>query len=105
STLFGNALLDRVPRARGRGGSSPWLHDEFDAAAEGREDYSWDDDYYHLGNDYDVSVDDDSEDDRGKGSDDAESSASVSHLERTLEQARPAIAAMAESPVTRDGPL
>lgn len=103
SLLVSNALLDRAPR--GGGGGSRWLHDEFDAT-EGRAGDYWGD-YSYLGDDYDVSVDDDSgsQEDREKGSDGGGGASSVAHLERALERARPAVAAVAESPVAREGPL
>lgn len=105
SSLLRNTLLDRE-RHGGRSDSTRRLHEEFDAVSEARADYAWGDDYSYLGDDYDESIDDpsDPDEDREKGRDDADDAAD-SRLRRVLERARPTLGAVAETPVTRDGPL
>jgi hypothetical protein len=105
TSLLRDTLLDRVPDDDSRGGDSRVLHEAFDAA-DAREDYSWGEDYSYLSDAYDEAIDEPSdpeaEREKGSGADDASSLARFAHV---LEKARPSVAAVAESPVTRDGPL
>jgi hypothetical protein len=107
SSLVRNTLLDRAQEESAGGGRGRRLHEEFDPAYEGREDYGGGGDYTCLGSDYDEAIDDPSDAGEGEASgkkvnpDDG----ALAALERVLAQARPVQSASAESPVMRDGPL
>ena len=108
SSLIRNTILDRTPEDEAGGArSSARLHEEFDPVAEGGAGDSWGEDYSYLNDDYDEAVDDTSDDEEGevnKGGVDSDGEA-VAGLEQVVARARPSRGALAESPLTRDGPL
>lgn len=105
SSLIRNTILDRAPEESG-GGRGRRLHEDFNPADEGDEEYGGRD-YTYLDRDYDKALDDPSDASQrvAKAKDfDPEEKARAA-LERVLAQARPVQEAVAESPLTHDGPL
>jgi hypothetical protein len=107
ASLVRDAVLDRARVEGGKQGGSRGLHEEFDAVSEDHADYSWGEDYSYLGGDYDVAIDDpsDSEADQEKVSGEIHGDAADARLESAIEKTRPAVAAVAEDAVARNGPL
>jgi len=107
SALVRDTILDRVQEAgAGVGYGGEGLHDGFDPMTESESGYEWGDGYWYLDSDYDVAIDDPDEEDEASGLTARDSDArALSGLEAALARARPTQAAVAESPVTHDGPL
>jgi hypothetical protein len=109
SALVRDTLLDRVPEAGSGGGhGGEGLHEGFDPATESESDYEWNGGYWYLDSDYDRAIDEPDEDGEEEASllnAKAAEGRALSGLEAALARARPAQAAVAESPFTHDGPL
>jgi hypothetical protein len=107
SSLVRDTIIDRPREDRGGVGRGGRLHDEFDPVSEGDDGGSSGDGYSSLGGDYDERIDDPSDAGeveaarRGVDSDDKW----LNSLALALGQARPSKAAVAESPLTHEGPL
>ena len=107
SSLIRNTILDRAPEDAANGVRSARLHEEFDPVAEGGADYNQSEDYSYLGGDYDEAIDDTSDAEEGEANKSGVDSDDEggARLEQVVARARPSRGALAESPLTRDGPL
>ncbi len=108
SALVRDTMLDRAPEAGAGGGSGGGgLHEGFDPSESGS-GYEWDGGYWYLDSDYDAAIDDTDEGGEGEASvlnEKAAGARALAGLEATLARARPVQAAVAESPLTHEGPL